>query len=230
MTALYRKSILISNCWQKPIRKTKKVIGYQGVSITFFLYAVYKKKATIFRSKEYFRMKNTKKLTLSALFLALGLVMPFLTMQIPEVGSMLLPMHIPVLICGFVCGPSWGLIVGFLTPLLRSVTFGMPPMMPTAVCMAFELATYGLVAGLLYGKLKKNVVNTYVSLVGAMLAGRVVWAVVALVVYTAMGSAFTFQMFLAGAFINAIPGIVLQIVAIPVLIVALRKAHLIEEE
>ncbi|MBQ8626560.1 MAG: ECF transporter S component [Agathobacter sp.] len=175
-------------------------------------------------------MKNTKKLTLSALFLALGLVMPFLTMQIPEVGSMLLPMHIPVLICGFVCGPSWGLIVGFLTPLLRSVTFGMPPMMPTAVCMAFELATYGLVAGLLYGKLKKNVVNTYVSLVGAMLAGRVVWAVVALVVYTAMGSAFTFQMFLAGAFINAIPGIVLQIVAIPVLIVALRKAHLIEEE
>ena len=175
-------------------------------------------------------MKNTKKLTLSALFLALGLVMPFLTMQIPEIGSMLLPMHIPVLICGFVCGPSWGLIVGFLTPLLRSVTFGMPPMMPTAVCMAFELATYGLVAGLLYGKLKKNVVNTYVSLVGAMLAGRVVWAVVALVVYTAMGSAFTFQMFLAGAFINAIPGIVLQIVAIPVLIVALRKAHLIEEE
>lgn len=175
-------------------------------------------------------MKNTKKLTLSALFLALGLVMPFLTMQIPEVGSMLLPMHIPVLICGFVCGPSWGLIVGFLTPLLRSVTFGMPPMMPTAVCMAFELATYGLVAGLLYGKLKKNVVNTYVSLVGAMLAGRVIWAVVALIVYAAMGSAFTFQMFLAGAFLNAIPGIVLQIAVIPILIVALRKAHLIDGE
>ncbi len=175
-------------------------------------------------------MKNTKKLTLSALFLALGLVMPFLTMQIPEIGSMLLPMHIPVIVCGFVCGWKYGIIVGFITPLLRSVMFGMPLMMPTAFCMAFELAAYGAVAGILYAALKKTVVNTYISLLGAMLAGRVVWAIVSFAVYAAMGSAFTIQIFLAGAFLNAIPGIVIQIVVIPVLIVVLRKAHLLDEE
>ena len=90
---------------------------------------------------------STKSLTLSAMLLALALVLPFLTGQIPEIGSMLLPMHIPVLLCGFLCGWQWGLIVGFIAPLLRSVLFGMPPMVNVAIPMAFELAAYGAFAG-----------------------------------------------------------------------------------
>ena len=93
---------------------------------------------------------NVKKLILAALFLAMAQVLPFLTGQIPEVGSMLCPMHIPALLCGFFCGWPWGLMVGFVAPILRSVTFGMPPMFPVAICMAFELATYGAVSGALY--------------------------------------------------------------------------------
>ena len=108
------------------------------------------------------------KLTLAAMFLAIAFVMPFLTGQIPQVGSMLCPMHLPVLLCGFFCGPFWGLIVGVFAPLLRSFLLGMPPMFPTAFCMAFELAAYGFVAGWLHNKLKMKKWNVYVSLLGAM--------------------------------------------------------------
>ena len=174
-------------------------------------------------------MRNTKKLTLSALFLALGLIMPFLTMQIPEVGSMLLPMHIPVIICGFVCGWKYGLVVGFITPLLRSVTFGMPPMMPTAVGMAFELATYAAVAGLLYHMMKKTKVGTYVSLIGAMIAGRIVWGLACVVIYGLMDAVYSWQIFTAAAFFQAIPGIILQLVAIPPIVMLLRKTSLMEQ-
>ena len=92
----------------------------------------------------------TKNIVLSAMFLAIGLVLPLFTAQIPQIGQMLLPMHIPVLLCGFVCGWQSGAVVGFVLPLLRSAIFGMPVFFPTATGMAFELMTYGLVAGLLY--------------------------------------------------------------------------------
>ena len=85
--------------------------------------------------------------------LALGMVLPFLTGQIPSVGSRLLPMHIPALLTGYISGPMYGLLVGFVMPLFRSMIFGMPPMFPTAVAMAFELATYGFIAGLLYRRM-----------------------------------------------------------------------------
>ena len=85
----------------------------------------------------------------SALFLALAYVLPFLTGQIQQIGNMLCPMHIPVLLCGFICGWQWGLAVGAAAPLLRSLTLVMPPPFPTAVCMAFELAAYGAIAGLI---------------------------------------------------------------------------------
>ena len=173
-------------------------------------------------------MSKTKKLVLSALFLALGLIMPFLTGQIPEIGNQLLPMHIPVLLCGFICGGPYGLLVGFLTPLFRSVLFGMPPMLPIAVSMAFELATYGLAAGVLYQKLKNKKAGIYISLIGAMLAGRVVWGMVSMVLYGILGNVFTGQIFAAGAFINAVPGILIQLVLIPAIVFTLKKARLIE--
>ena len=167
-----------------------------------------------------------RKLTYAALFLALAIVLPFLTGQIPEIGSMLCPMHIPVLLCGFLCGWPWGLAVGFIAPLLRSVLFGAPPMFPGAVAMAFELAVYGAIAGLLYRLLPKKKWSIYASLIIAMIAGRVVWGIVRLILAGLSGKDFTWAAFLAGAFTNAVPGIILQIVLIPVLVMVLERAGL----
>ena len=100
------------------------------------------------------------KIVLSSIFLALAYVLPFLTGQIPEIGSMLCPMHIPVLLCGFICGWKYGLIVGIIAPIFRSLTLGMPPLFPTALAMAFELGTYGLLSGLFYNVFNKNKKNT----------------------------------------------------------------------
>ena len=118
---------------------------------------------------------DTLRLTYSALYLAIAMVLPLITGQIPEIGKALCPMHIPVLLCGFVCGWPWGLAVGLIAPLLRSVVFGMPVMFPGAVAMAFELATYGCLSGLLYHLLPKKAWCTYAVLVISMIAGRIVW-------------------------------------------------------
>ena len=174
-------------------------------------------------------MKRTaKKLVLSAMFLALGMVLPLLTGQIQSIGSMLLPMHIPVLLCGFICGWPYGLAVGFILPLLRSVTFGMPPLYPVANAMAFELATYGFVSGLLYARFRmRNILGIYLCLILAMIAGRLVWGVAQIVLLGIRGNPFTWQAFLAGAVLNAIPGIILQLILIPAILFALQKAKLI---
>ena len=169
------------------------------------------------------RKTNVKKLILAALFLAMALVLPFLTGQIPEVGSMLCPMHIPALLCGFFCGWPWGLMVGFVAPVLRSVTFGMPPMFPVAICMAFELATYGAVSGALYQKLPKKKSSIYVALLVAMVAGRLVWGAAQFVCLGLTGSSFTMSAFWAGAVASAIPGIIVQIILIPILVMALER-------
>jgi riboflavin transporter FmnP len=171
---------------------------------------------------------STKNLVLSGLFLALGLVMPFLTGQIPGIGSKLLPMHIPVLLAGFVCGWPYGLAVGLIVPIFRSMLFGMPPMVPTAAAMAFELAAYGFVSGLLYKLMPKKNAYIYGALIVSMICGRIIWGFASLLLYGLRGNAFTWQMFMAGAFINAIPGIIIQLVIIPIIIIALQRARLIE--
>ena len=164
-----------------------------------------------------------RKMTYSALFLAIALVLPFLTGQIPEIGKSLSPMHIPVLLCGFLCGWPWGLAVGFIAPLLRSVIFGMPAMFPGAVAMAFELAVYGCVSGLLYKLLPKTKVNIYVTLIISMIAGRVVWGIVRLILAGLSGTTFTWALFLSGAVTTAIPGIILHIALIPILVMVLER-------
>lgn len=174
-------------------------------------------------------MKQTQKLVLSALFMALGIVLPFLTGQVKQIGNMLLPMHIPVILCGMICGWQYGLAVGAATPLLRSVMFGMPPLMPTAAAMAVELAVYGLTAGIMYAKLPKKTPCLYGSLLAAMAAGRLAWGVAGIVLYSFAGNQFSMQIFLAGAFFNAIPGIVLQIILIPIIMIALRRAGMLED-
>lgn len=161
------------------------------------------------------------KMTLAALFLAIAYVLPFLTGQIPEVGAMLCPLHIPVLLCGFICGWPWGLAVGLIAPLFRSLTLGMPPLYPTAVCMAFELAAYGAVTGWMHRLLPRKKPYIYCSLLIAMIVGRLIWGAAMFVCMGLNGGSFTFAAFLAGALLNALPGIVVQIVLIPILVMIL---------
>ena len=169
--------------------------------------------------------KHMKRLVLSALFLALAYILPYFTGNIPQIGAMLLPMHIPVLLCGFVCGAPWGLVVGLIAPVMRSVlTGGFPPMFPTAIAMAFELAAYGFVSGFAYHRLPKSLGGTYAALISAMVSGRIIWGVV-MALITLGGGSFSIAAFVAGAFTNAVPGIVLQLAAIPAIVFALHKAN-----
>ena len=173
-------------------------------------------------------VSTTRSLVLAALFLALAFVLPMITGHVPQVGNMLCPMHFPILLCGFVLGGPWGLAVGFIAPLVRSVLFGMPPMFPIAIAMAFELAAYGLVSGVLWHKVKHTVPMMYASLVTAMVAGRLVWGAVRFVLAGLTGSSFPFSAFLSGALLTAVPGIVAQLVLIPLILIALQKAKFMD--
>lgn len=160
---------------------------------------------------------------LAAMFLALALVLPFLTGQLQQLGNALCPMHVPVILCGFFCGPWYALLVGFISPLLRFLLFGMPPLMPVGIPMCFELATYGLLSGILYKAFPKKKIYIYVSLIVAMIAGRIVWGIVKVIMYGLGQSEFGWAAFMSGAFLNAIPGIIIQIVLIPILVMILKK-------
>ncbi len=176
-------------------------------------------------------MDNIKKLkiqrlTASAVSLALCLVLPFLTGQVPEIGNMLCPMHIPVLLCGFLCGWRYGAVVGFCAPLLRSFLFFAPPLFPQAVSMSLELMTYGLVSGLLNKSLPQNNIFIYLNLVISMLSGRLIWGCVRFLIYGLGYTQFSFELFIAGAFVDAIPGIILQLLLVPVVVIAVRHAKI----
>ena len=133
--------------------------------------------------------QNMKNLTLSAMFLALGLVLPFLTGQIPQVGSMLLPMHIPVFLCGLICGWQYGGLIGAILPPLRYALFGMPILYP--------------------------------------FSGRAVWALAEIALLGISADGFTWQMFISGALLNAIPGIIVQLILLPAVMVALNRTGLV---
>ena len=170
--------------------------------------------------------KNNQKirnLVLAAMFLALCLLLPFLTGQIPQVGNALSPMHIPVLLCGFLCGWPFGLVVGAAAPLLRFSLFGLPPLFPTGIAMCFELAVYGTVSGICYRFFPKKPIYIYLSLLISMLAGRVVWGAVRWILALLFGLEFTFQMFLAGAFVTAFPGILCHLLLIPLIVIPVGR-------
>ena len=177
---------------------------------------------------EIFVMNNVKKLAVTAMLFAVGMVLPFFIGQIPAIGKMLLPMHIPVLLCGFIVGWQYGALIGFLLQIVRGLVFGMPPLYPNAVAMAFEMAAYGFVSGYLYSHARWQCTKMlYISLVTAMLAGRLVWAFAEVILLGIGGNIFTWKMFAAGAFLNAIPGIIVQLTLIPLIMVALRRAKVV---
>lgn len=167
---------------------------------------------------------KTRELVSAALFLALGMVLPFMTGQIKEIGDSLLPMHLAVMLCGFVCGYKYGLVVGLILPILRSMAFGMPPLYPNSVWMALELGTYGFVTGFLYNKLNKfGIKGVFISLASAMILGRIVWGIAKTILLALNDKPFLFEMFIAQGFIDAIPGIVLQFILIPIILYLIER-------
>lgn len=177
------------------------------------------------------QQESVYRLAQAAMFLALGMLLPFVTGQIPQIGTMLLPMHIPVFLCGLICGWKYGMIVGFILPLLRSAVFGMPVMFPMAVSMSLELMTYGFVAGFCYQRSGCHGIRVlYRSLLFAMLCGRLVWGMVQCFLLGMTGQMFTLRMFLTGAFIQAIFGIVLHLLVVPAIMIAGKRTGRMTEE
>lgn len=169
--------------------------------------------------------EHIKKLTLSGIFLALALTLPFLTGQLESFGNMLCPMHLPVLLCGMICGPVFGATVGATAPILRFLIFGLPPLFPIGLPMAFELLTYGLVSGILVKKLGGGMKQLYVSLICAMLCGRVIWGIARFSLSMIQNSAFGLAAFISGAFTEAIPGIIIQLIIIPILVRTVKRMN-----
>lgn len=168
-----------------------------------------------------------RRLVMTALCVALGVVLPQTMHAIPNAGSVLLPMHIPVLLCGLTCGWGYGLISGVLTPALSHLITGMPPaaLLPAMVC---ELAAYGLISGLAAKVIRtgKRTVDIYLQLIAAMLIGRVVYGAANALFFRA--GAYSMEVFITAAFVTALPGIILQLVLLPALILILEKAKVLE--
>lgn len=157
------------------------------------------------------------------MFLAVGIILPFFTGQIPQIGNMLLPMHIPIFLCGFICGWQYGGLVGLITPLLRSFLLGAPALYPNAISMCVELAVYGAICGLLYKLFKrKNIASIYFSMLPAMIIGRIMWGIMQLLLLGFKDMPFSWTMFISGALLNAIPGIIIQLILIPLIVSAIN--------
>ena len=171
---------------------------------------------------------NTRTITISGLLLALAMVLPFITGQLPRIASRISPMHIPVFLAGYMVGGLPAMLVGVIAPLMRSLMFSMPRLFPSRIGMAFELGAYGLILGFLWERSKKDTKAIYFCLLVAMMAGRIVWGIASLALYSIAGNPFTVSMFMAGAFINAVPAIILHILLIPLLAKALQKAGILK--
>ena len=157
----------------------------------------------------------------ASLFVALGLIFPYIFHLTGMAGTIFLPMHIPVLLCGFILGSRYGLIIGTLIPFLNSIITGNPPIYPIGISMIFELATYGFVAGFLY---KKRCINIFISLIVSMILGRVVSGIANYILLLASnGRSFVLEVFLVAAIVKPIVGVVIQLIFIPILVKALER-------
>ena len=163
--------------------------------------------------------ERTRTMVLAAMFLAIGVVLPSITGSIKEIGDSLLPLHLVVMLCGVICGWQYAAPVGAVLPFLRAAFFSMPPFYPNAVWMCLELATYGFVIGFLFSLRKKySRVWLLVCLVCSMLAGRVVWGIAKAILLGLLNKPFGIQAFLIGGFVDAVPGIILQFVLVPLIV------------
>ena len=183
-----------------------------------------------------YRQLQVQRLVYAALFLALAMVLPFITGQIQAIGQLISPLHIPALVCGLVCCWPTGLVVGILSPLLRAFLFNMPPFPNAALPMAFECGAYGLLTGLLYPlflrlyRKENHLPAILTALVIAMIGGRIIGgaAKAALLAFGIIGSQspFTFAVFFASYFTSTAPGAAIHIVLVPAVVLAMEKAKL----
>lgn len=175
-----------------------------------------------FLSRTYIR-----KLTYSAMFLTIALLLPQVFHQFKDFGRIFLPMHLPVILCGFIVGWPWGLAIGLIAPLLSSALFGMPVIFPTGVAMALELAAYGLISGLLWNLFPKKIPFLYLALISSMVSGRIISGSVQYLIAGLKNTEFSLSAFWTGTVILALPGIIIQFILIPLLVIALRRASLV---
>ncbi|MBR6771901.1 MAG: ECF transporter S component [Clostridia bacterium] len=172
---------------------------------------------------------NVKKLVMAAVCLALCWVLPLFTGNNYQLGNMLSLMHIPAILCGFICGGPLGAVVGFLAPISRHFIFSAPPL-TTAIAMMFELSVYGLVSGLLYKKLPKKLGWLYVDLTAAILAGRIAGSVAKFVIAGVSHTTLGFGEVFTSMMVTTLPGTAIQLVIIPVIVFALMKAGIFANE
>lgn len=181
-------------------------------------------------------MKRTQlaKMLIMAILLAVGMVLPFLVGQVQLLGQAISPLHIPVFICGLTCGWPWGAALGVLLPILRSVIFGMPPMMPTGLCMAFEMCAYGLLTGMLYPAFRKMIRSKkfghlpamLAAMLIAMVAGRLVGGAAKAIILGLNGNSYSFDAFIAAYFVGTSVGAVVHLIVVPAIVAALERAKL----
>jgi len=171
-------------------------------------------------------MSRLKKYVITAMCITLCSVLPLILHAVPGAGNTVLPMHIPVLICGLLLGPYFGLLAGLFGPMLSTFTTGMP-MVAFLPAMMVELATFGAVAGIMMRivRTKNKYVNIYASLIAAMIMGRVLGGMARAFIF-APGT-MTMYLWVYSYFISSIPGIIIQLILIPAIIVALEKAGLV---
>ena len=167
-------------------------------------------------------MNKTRKLTLTAMCLALGVILPQAFHMIPNAGNIFLPMHIPVLICGFICGPFYGLTVGIITPCLSHIIFSMPPAMMLGQ-MIVELGVYGLCTGLFNQIITINneLLKYYLVLIISMVVGRITYGICNALLFKAGN--YSLSIWLSAAFIKGLPGIIIQLVLIPTIVKTIKK-------
>jgi len=169
-------------------------------------------------------LMNTKKTIMSGLMLALGIVIPYIFHITGINGSIFLPMHIPILLAGFIIGPLYAFILGIITPILNYFISGMPPF-PMVIVMIFELATFGFVSGTIYKKSK----NIIITLITSIIIGRMVGAIIVLLIGYLFDIKFIpFSTYITGAFITGLPGIIIQFILIPIIVKALELNNLID--
>ena len=174
------------------------------------------------KSKSPYRTR-THGIGLAGIVIGMGRLFPIMFNMIGMTGSVFLPMHIPVMLAGIVCGAFYGMTAGIVVPFISSFISGTPAIYPVAVYMAFELAAYGILCGLLSRRL-----GIILTLAISMIGGRLVLAVAQLILLGAAGRQFTLEGFITASFITAVPGIILQFVAVPVIVRALRKNRMIQ--
>jgi riboflavin transporter FmnP len=177
------------------------------------------------KSENFYHLKT---LTVSAMMLALALLLPFLTGQIPSIGKMLSPMHLPVLLCGMLCGPIFGFAVGLVAAPIRFILFGMPQM-PNVLYMTGELAMYGLLSGIFTRILPKRKLSLYISLILSMIGGRIAYAFIFISINLSGAKTIEALIFpiISTTVLTAWPGMILQLLIIPTLLIVLNKANLI---